>query len=115
MAEKQVRISRSGPSDHDWSRGIPSTCNDRRLSAGRLEGRSTSNENLALREQIDRESMFEDIAGSSEALAKLCIEKTNETHSMSSANHRELSHVQYHRNRSCDAVHGFDIVRTIHL
>ena len=31
----------------------------------------TRNENLALREQIDRESMFEDIVGSSEALAKV--------------------------------------------
>jgi formate hydrogenlyase transcriptional activator len=31
----------------------------------------TRNENLALREQIDRESMFEDIVGSSEALRKL--------------------------------------------
>src|SRR6266403_5506513 len=31
----------------------------------------TRNENLALREQIDRESMFEDIVGSSEALRKV--------------------------------------------
>jgi len=31
----------------------------------------TRNENLALREQIDRDSMFEDIVGSSEALAKV--------------------------------------------
>jgi len=31
----------------------------------------TRNENLALREQIDRDSMFEDIVGSSEALRKL--------------------------------------------
>src|SRR6266478_3843704 len=31
----------------------------------------TRNENLALREQIDRDSMFEDIAGSSEALGKV--------------------------------------------
>jgi formate hydrogenlyase transcriptional activator len=36
----------------------------------RLEER-TRNENLALREQIDRESMFEDIVGSSEALRKV--------------------------------------------
>jgi formate hydrogenlyase transcriptional activator len=36
----------------------------------RLEER-TRNENLALREQIDRESMFEDIVGSSEALRKM--------------------------------------------
>jgi len=32
---------------------------------------STRNENLALREQIDRDSMFEDIVGSSEALRKV--------------------------------------------
>src|SRR6185503_17436772 len=31
----------------------------------------TRNENVALREQIDRESMFEDIVGSSEALGKV--------------------------------------------
>ena len=31
----------------------------------------TRNENLALREQIDRDSMFEDIVGSSEALRKV--------------------------------------------
>ena len=31
----------------------------------------TRNENLALREQIDRDSMFEDVVGSSEALAKV--------------------------------------------
>ena len=31
----------------------------------------TRNENLALREQIDRDSMFEDIVGSSEALLEL--------------------------------------------
>ena len=31
----------------------------------------TRNENLALREQIDRDSMFEDIVGSSEALSKV--------------------------------------------
>src|SRR5881296_3268571 len=36
----------------------------------RLEER-TRNENLALREQIDRDSMFEDIVGSSEALRKV--------------------------------------------
>src|ERR1700740_3582115 len=37
---------------------------------GRAEER-TRNENLALREQIDRDSMFEDIVGSSEALRKV--------------------------------------------
>ena len=31
----------------------------------------TRNENVALREQIDRDSMFEDIVGSSEALRKV--------------------------------------------
>lgn len=31
----------------------------------------TRNENLALREQIDRDSMFEDIVGSSDALRKM--------------------------------------------
>jgi len=31
----------------------------------------TRNENLVLREQIDRDSMFEDIVGSSEALRKV--------------------------------------------
>src|SRR6478672_6289526 len=31
----------------------------------------TRNENLALREQIDRDSMFEDIVGSSDALGKV--------------------------------------------
>ena len=31
----------------------------------------TRNENLALREQIDRDSMFEDVVGSSEALRKV--------------------------------------------
>ena len=36
----------------------------------RAEGR-TRNENLALREQIERDSMFEDIAGSSEPLRKV--------------------------------------------
>jgi formate hydrogenlyase transcriptional activator len=36
----------------------------------KLEER-TRNENLALREQIDRDSMFEDIVGSSEALSKV--------------------------------------------
>jgi transcriptional regulator with GAF, ATPase, and Fis domain len=37
---------------------------------GRAEER-TRNENLALREQIDRDSMFEDIVGSSEALLEV--------------------------------------------
>ena len=36
----------------------------------------TRNENLALREQIDRESMFEDIVGSSESLRKLLRQVT---------------------------------------
>src|SRR6201993_4376956 len=36
----------------------------------------TRNENLALREQIDRESMFEDIVGSSEALRKVLRQVT---------------------------------------
>src|ERR1700719_2753382 len=35
------------------------------------EEQRTRNENLALREQIDRDSMFEDIVGSSEALGKV--------------------------------------------
>src|SRR6202166_4139841 len=34
----------------------------------------TRNENLALREQIDRDSMFEDIVGSSEALRKMLLQ-----------------------------------------
>src|SRR4029077_13266675 len=34
-------------------------------------GERTRNENLALREQIDRDSMFEDIVGSSEVLRKV--------------------------------------------
>src|SRR6266849_1191794 len=34
----------------------------------------TRNENLALREQIDRDSMFEDIVGSSEALRKVLVQ-----------------------------------------
>src|SRR5277367_2611173 len=34
----------------------------------------TRNENLALREQIDRDSMFEDIVGSSEALRRVLLE-----------------------------------------
>ncbi len=33
-------------------------------------GERTRNENLALREQIDRDSMFEEIVGSSEAFVK---------------------------------------------
>jgi formate hydrogenlyase transcriptional activator len=37
---------------------------------------STRNENLALREQIDRDSMFEDIVGSSEALRKVLRQVT---------------------------------------
>src|SRR3989454_1637970 len=41
----------------------------------RLEER-TRNENLALREQIDRDSMFEDIVGSSEALRKVLRQVT---------------------------------------
>src|SRR6201993_3008388 len=36
----------------------------------------TRNENLALREQIDRDSMFEDIVGSSEALRKVLLQVT---------------------------------------
>jgi formate hydrogenlyase transcriptional activator len=36
----------------------------------------TRNENLALREQIDRDSMFEDIVGSSEALRKVLRQVT---------------------------------------
>ncbi len=36
----------------------------------------TSNENLALREQIDRDSMFEDIVGSSESLRKVLRQVT---------------------------------------
>ena len=36
----------------------------------------TRNENLALREQIDRDSMFEDIVGSSEALRKVLRQST---------------------------------------
>ena len=41
----------------------------------RMEER-TRNENLALREQIDRDSMFEDIVGSSEALRKVLRQVT---------------------------------------
>ena len=36
----------------------------------------TRNENLALREQIDRDSMFEDIVGSSESLRKVLRQVT---------------------------------------
>jgi formate hydrogenlyase transcriptional activator len=41
----------------------------------------TRNENLALREQIDRDSMFEDIVGSSEALGKVLRQVAKVAHS----------------------------------
>jgi formate hydrogenlyase transcriptional activator len=41
----------------------------------------TRNENLALREQIDRDSMFEDIVGSSESLRKVLRQVTKVAHS----------------------------------
>jgi len=41
------------------------------LMSGFVAEERTRNENLALREQIDRESMFEEIVGSSEALRKV--------------------------------------------
>jgi formate hydrogenlyase transcriptional activator len=41
----------------------------------------TRNENLALREQIDRDSMFEDIVGSSEALRKVLWQVSKVAHS----------------------------------
>jgi len=42
---------------------------------------SVRNENVALREQIDRDSMFEDIVGSSEALRKVLRQVGKVAHS----------------------------------
>src|ERR1700688_386118 len=50
--------------------------NDRKRNEDR-----TRNENLALREQIDRDSMFEDIVGSSEALRKVLRQVGKVAHS----------------------------------
>jgi formate hydrogenlyase transcriptional activator len=58
MRDEQGRITR-------WY-SVGTDIDDRRKAEER-----TRNENLALREQIDRDSMFEDIVGSSEALSKV--------------------------------------------
>jgi PAS domain S-box-containing protein len=58
MRDEQGRITR-------WY-SVGTDIDDRKKSEER-----TRNENLALREQIDRDSMFEDIVGSSEALGKV--------------------------------------------
>jgi PAS domain S-box-containing protein len=58
MRDEQGRITR-------WYK-VGTDIDDRRKAEER-----TRNENLALREQIDRDSMFEDIVGSSEALSKV--------------------------------------------
>jgi PAS domain S-box-containing protein len=58
MRDEQGRITR-------WY-SVGTDIDDRKKAEER-----TRNENLALREQIDRDSMFEDIVGSSEALGKV--------------------------------------------
>ena len=58
MRDEQGRITR-------WYK-VGTDIDDRRKAEER-----TRNENLELREQIDRDSMFEDIVGSSEALSKV--------------------------------------------
>jgi PAS domain S-box-containing protein len=58
MQDEQGRITR-------WY-SVGTDIDDRKKAEER-----TRNENLALREQIDRDSMFEDIVGSSEALGKV--------------------------------------------